>query len=209
MWRKILRQSPVAYAIARSVFRRAFLSAAYPAISFGRGVFLSSGVKMRATDGGAISIGAGTAFETDARVIAAGGTIEIGEGGFVGIGSVIVATKRIVIGRKALIAEYATIRDQDHEFGHDSPMAEAGMRASAVQIGDNVWIGAKATITRGVSIGDGAVIGANSVVTRDVPAGAVYAGAPARPLRSADDRAPAPSGENLADAASPAQIDRP
>ena len=35
-----------------SAFRRAFLSAAYPAISFGRGVFLSSGVKMRATDGG-------------------------------------------------------------------------------------------------------------------------------------------------------------
>jgi acetyltransferase-like isoleucine patch superfamily enzyme len=57
------------------------------------------------------------------------------------------------------------------------------MRTAPIHIGDNVWIGAKATITRGVTIGDNAVVGANSVVTGDVPADAVYAGAPARLIR--------------------------
>ncbi len=44
-------------------------------------------------------------------------------------------------------------------------------------------IGSGATILCGIVIGEGATIGAGSVVTKDVPAGAVVAGNPARPLR--------------------------
>jgi len=55
--------------------------------------------------------------------------------------------------------------------------------AEMCEVGSDVWIGASATILRGVSVGDGAVIGANSVVTKDVPNYAVVAGAPARIIR--------------------------
>jgi len=55
-------------------------------------------------------------------------------------------------------------------------------------IGHNVWIGARASILRGVSIGDNAVIGANSVVVSDVPEGAVVAGAPAQIIKTAAER---------------------
>ena len=50
-------------------------------------------------------------------------------------------------------------------------------------IGDNVWIGDKATVLPGVTIGDGAVIAANAVVTKDVPAFTVVAGNPARIIK--------------------------
>jgi hypothetical protein len=55
-----------------------------------------------------------------------------------------------------------------------------------VVIGDDVWVGAKATITRGVTIGRGAVVGAHAVVTHDLPAGCVAVGVPARIVRMRD-----------------------
>lgn len=56
-------------------------------------------------------------------------------------------------------------------------------RKGNIVIGNDVWIGAKAIITRGVTIGDGAVIGAGAVVTKDVEPYTIVGGNPAKPIR--------------------------
>ena len=53
-----------------------------------------------------------------------------------------------------------------------------------IKIGDNVWIGDKATILSNVSIGDGSIVAANSVVTKNVPPYSVVAGNPARVIKT-------------------------
>jgi chloramphenicol O-acetyltransferase type B len=52
-----------------------------------------------------------------------------------------------------------------------------------VKIGNDVWIGYRATILSGVNIGDGAVIGAGSLVTGDIPPYAIAYGIPARVVK--------------------------
>lgn len=56
-----------------------------------------------------------------------------------------------------------------------------------VTIGSNVLIGANVFICPGVTIGDNSVIGANSVVSSNVLPNSVYAGCPAKLLKSYDN----------------------
>ena len=60
-------------------------------------------------------------------------------------------------------------------------MADQGMVAAPVVLEDNVWVGAHATILKGVRIGRHAVIGAGAVVTKDVAAFSTVVGVPAKP----------------------------
>lgn len=56
-------------------------------------------------------------------------------------------------------------------------------RRGSQNIGNDVWIGAKATKMDGVTIGDGAIVAAGSVVTKEVPPFAVVGGAPAKIIK--------------------------
>ena len=51
------------------------------------------------------------------------------------------------------------------------------------EIGNDVWIGARAMILDGVKIGHGAIIAAHAVVTKDVPPYAIVGGVPARIIK--------------------------
>ena len=53
-----------------------------------------------------------------------------------------------------------------------------------IVIGDDVWIGMRVMIFKGVSIGNGAVVAAGSVVTKDVPPMSVVAGNPSQVVKS-------------------------
>lgn len=181
-----LRRGVVAWDWLCGSLLKLFLGAAFPSVSFAKGTTLARRVRIRASDGGQINIGAQTAIDRFAFLVAQEGEIRIKNNCYIGIGTIICACHKIQIGRDALIAEYVTIRDQDHEFETARPTRAAGMRTAPIIIGNNVWIGAKATITKGVTIGDNVVIGANAVVTRDVPANALVAGVPAKVLSYRD-----------------------
>lgn len=150
-------------------------------------VTIARHVRLRVSDGATAHLGDSVAIDRFADITVKHGRLEIGARSYIGQYSVICARQSIMIGTDCLIAEHVTIRDQDHRFGPGLVAAQAGFETAPVTIGNNVWIGAKATMTKGVTIGDNAVIGANSVVTHDIPAHSVAVGAPARVIRTIGD----------------------
>lgn len=68
-------------------------------------------------------------------------------------------------------------------IGRKEANAQLQPRSSRVRIGNDVWIGDGAYISRGVTIGDGAVVAARAVVTKDVPPYAIVGGIPSRIIR--------------------------
>ena len=51
------------------------------------------------------------------------------------------------------------------------------------EIGNDVWIGTRASIMNGVKIGNGAIVAAGAVVTKDVPPYSIVGGVPAKVIR--------------------------
>jgi acetyltransferase-like isoleucine patch superfamily enzyme len=85
------------------------------------------------------------------------------------------------IGAGTAVGPYAVLLSYSNAVRPGQAINEA-RTAADVWVGDDVFIGAGATVLPGITIGDRAVIGAGAVVTRDVPAGQVVGGVPARLL---------------------------
>lgn len=99
-----------------------------------------------------------------------GGVLSIGKGTYLNRNVQIVVQESVVIGQQVKIGWDTVIMDTDLH-GHSGKPA----RSRPVVIGDNVWIGCRALILKGVRIGDGAIVAAGAIVTKDVPPLAVVA----------------------------------
>ena len=163
----------------------------FPRVTFGQLCDVRSGARFTVARGATVRFGERCVLD-HGFILESSGRIDVGARTVFGHHCTVASDRSVVIGAHCLIGELVSIRDHDHAFdGSDTAILDQGRATSPVTIGDDVWVGAKATITRGVTIGDGAVVGAHAVVTHDLPAGCVAVGAPARVVRMRDG-GPAP-----------------
>jgi acetyltransferase-like isoleucine patch superfamily enzyme len=157
-------------------------------VQIASGTFLGAGASVRVTDGGTLRIAGGCSIGAGAFLIVEGGMMTIGPNTFVGAGCILVAREAISIGASVLIAEYVTIRDQDHRIDSSVRLQDAGFDVAAIVIDDGAWLGSKSSVLRGSIIGAGAVIGAHALVRGKIGPGMIAVGAPAREVRARHGR---------------------
>lgn len=105
-----------------------------------------------------------------------GARLEIGDHCWIN-GAIIAATQEIIIGNHCRFAPYTHLMDGDF---HDLEDRQQAGRSGPIIIEDDVWLGARSMVLKGVTIHRGARVAPGAVVTKDVPAGATVEGVPAR-----------------------------
>ena len=75
--------------------------------------------------------------------------------------------------------------NNSHAVTTDHNKRETGrVGESPVIIGNNVWIGMRSIVLKGVTIGNNSIIAAGSIVTKDVPSNCLVGGNPAKFIKS-------------------------
>ena len=109
-------------------------------------------------------------------------SIKIGSNVTIGYYTMIFASNNINIGQDCLIAPFVYLVDSDHESKKNMLINKQPLKASPINIGEDVWISTGAKILSGVEIGNGAIIAAGSVVTQNVEEFTIYGGIPAKKI---------------------------
>lgn len=116
--------------------------------------------------------------------------VHIGTGAIINSGIVISDDYKQLcfIGERVAIASGLTVvcdsNPNKSVLAHNAWVKERLIYSKKVVIENDCWIGANVTILGGVTVGQSSIIGAGSVVVSDVEPHGIYAGVPARKIRS-------------------------
>ncbi len=155
-------------------------------------VTLASGARITLGDGVVVnsrshSNVAGVPHETILAALGPGSSILIGSGTGIS-GASIVASTAITIGNRVLIGAGACVWDTDfHPLDAEQRRLHAtrGAASAPIRIEDDVFVGARSLILKGVTLGSQAIVGAGAVVTKDVGTATIVGGNPARVIGDA------------------------
>lgn len=184
IFNKIYRKFFEAFRVLKSKLRIIHLRNKYPNIKIttGKNLFIGKNCRIICVDGGElilnnVNVSDGTHIFCQNKAI-----IELSNC-FIGKDCVIVSLSSIIIKDNCEIAEMVVIRDQNHKHNlTDTPINKQGYKSAPIVINENVWIGAKATILKGVEIGKNSIIGTNAVVNKSFSSSSIIVGIPAKKI---------------------------
>ncbi len=92
--------------------------------------------------------------------------------------------KKIVVGKDCMLSTDIVFRTGDSHSIIDRQTGKRINHAKDIKIGNHVWIGANATVLKGVNIDDNSIISSGAIVTASVPANSIAGGIPAKVLKN-------------------------
>ncbi len=107
--------------------------------------------------------------------------LELAERVFINQGCTFLDYAGIRLGERVMVGPKATFITSGHPV--DPAERRLYLTGAPIAVGENVWIGAGATILPGVTIGRDAVVAAGAIVADDVPAASLVTGTKAAVVR--------------------------
>jgi acetyltransferase-like isoleucine patch superfamily enzyme len=154
-------------------------------LRIGAGSQLRHSVRLR-LHGGTMLIGETVDLRDGATLTVSGGTLTFD--GWTNVGNTvgIHCQEWIHIKKHGQISEHSTVSDNAHYYTDPEVWSYKNTKSAPIDIGQDVWICPKSTITSGVTIGDYTIVASNTVVIKDAPGGVLVSGVPGKVIRELD-----------------------
>lgn len=110
--------------------------------------------------------------------------LRIGPNSFINVGFFFDGFEHLEIAGNVRIGQFVRVITATHEIGPSSQRCTLKAIGGPVRIGLGCWIGCNVTLLPNVTVANGCVIAAGAVVARSTSPDGLYAGVPARLLRS-------------------------
>jgi acetyltransferase-like isoleucine patch superfamily enzyme len=160
-------------------------------LSLGRSVTIAGGTYIDALStegivfGNNVSVGRNTFIAGSGSLQFTGKGIKVGNNIGLGTHSFYGCAGGIEIGDNTIIGDFVSFHAENHLFDDiNIPIRLQGVRHQGIKVGENCWIGAKATVLDGVVIENGCVIAACALLTAGTyKSNGIYGGVPAKLIR--------------------------
>lgn len=134
------------------------------------------------TFGKNVSIGKNTVIECSGTLTNLGLGLVVGDNVGLGANCFYGCAGGISIGNDTIFGNFISLHSENHNYDNlDVPIRLQGVNRKGISIGNDCWIGAKATILDGANIGNGCIVAAGAVVTQgNYPDFSILGGVPAK-----------------------------
>lgn len=189
-WRKAVR-----FAVERRMYTPEYLllyarylshRMRHPHVDLQGMVFLGRKVELRARKGhGRLQLGPWCWIGSTNKLRAHEGNLRLGPKVVMGRDNVVNTYLDIEIGQNALLGDWIYICDFDHVYADPGvPIKKQGLVMTATRVGEDVWVGEKASILRGADVGSGSIVASQALIKHAIPPFSIAVGTPARVIAS-------------------------
>ena len=140
--------------------------------------------KQTVSFGNRVKIGANTKISITSHLENFGTGLNIGHDSAIGEYSYLGCSGGVIIGNDVIMGQYVSFHSQNHNYQDKTrKIREQGVKSEGIEIGNNIWVGAKATFLDGCKVSDNSIVASGAVVTEKFSSGVVIGGVPARVIK--------------------------